>query len=417
MHAKLERNCDGCYMFGPNVRCARRHLGRWQRQQLATYGPAAAAVEPKAERSLAILSKRQCSGDTAGFHAARDRYNGSVQPFLPAFELRRDLGYYAFSPSGLNIKPVANITAEDVAHGLDLEGLPGTVVGLDAIRTQLPLQFLSACKFPGHASSYRFPNRFPHDISFIVPAHVAARRLGAEVLLDGTSVRFVVGGSLLNFLDQRKGAKGNTFVVQRHGPLVFVKKQSDYVTNVTHVGYQFERLVCGGLFQDKHDPCAYEHLQLVQVGDHGVLFAADGDAITYEDGNLGGPIPVEIKCSNPKHWKLKLPLQMTSAGATTLVYGTKTNSPTVAPTLVEVGTKSLTQLFIESGKDNVRFGQSQERIITGLDVISEQAAKLPEGHLARLVFERGELRMIEETNRSLSLLPPANVVRKLLFQN
>ena len=188
----------------------------------------------------------------------------------------------------------------------------------------------------------------------------------------------------------------------------------------------------------------------MQVGGHGVLFAADGDAVTHEAAPSheadrladrleadrlarhprAGPVPVEIKCSNPLNWKRKVPLQMTSSGATVLLYGLKQNAAHgegrtcskgnmfgKPPLLVDVGTKSLTDMFCRAG-GFTSWGYSQDRIIAGLDAIAEKAARLPEGHVAEVVFTKdnlSELHLKLVTDGSASLLPPTDVVRTLLF--
>ena len=102
------------------------------------------------------------------------------------------------------------------------------------------------------------------------------------------------------------------------GKKTILLKRKEYTQNLADVGFRFERYVTGKLMSDSGGPLEFvEHMHLVKVGKHKVLFHAEADALTL-DGD-----PVEIKVSNPRYWGTKVMFQMISYGSTKLCHGEK----------------------------------------------------------------------------------------------
>ena len=130
---------------------------------------------------------------------------------LPSIKVEEDLGTFCWTPSGSQ-KQMNQIHVSDLDACLKADSLPPY---LD-MSVQLPQRLFNNEK--GEIPKQRIPNSFPYDVPRIVPMAVAQDRG-----LDLTKVDFLCGGSMLEFLAERKSNKNNYLVVDAARHLMEVR--------------------------------------------------------------------------------------------------------------------------------------------------------------------------------------------------
>lgn len=165
-----------------------------------------------------------------------------------------------------------------------LQQLLPSIAAPSTLAARCPVSF----REPGSLPSQSRENAFPHDPGYIVPLYVAVKDFG----LDLAEIDFVLGGSCLGVLATRGASleQENRYLVEdvglvrrgrtsstssqgrknvlhegsvqerspgsssdpRSGP-IFVNKSKKFTQNYNVHGFQFERFVTGGRFEDPHD--------------------------------------------------------------------------------------------------------------------------------------------------------------------
>jgi hypothetical protein len=250
---------------------------------------------------------------------------------------------------------------------------------------------------------YETPNRFPYGNVDVVALHVASTHRG--VPLDG--IDFCFGGSTLGMLASCDSS--DPYMVTRvpgtTGTLLVVKSK-EYVADYTAHGFQFERLMTGIPMDDMDaaQGCT-EHLHVVDVGGHRVLFRAETDALLSD-----GTGPVEIKASNPRYWGTKVMFQMISSGSPYLCHGTKRRGD-----LVGVTVKSLQEVSRSSIRGDDHLKTLEQNILRGMESLRTQMADAAPGDVFKVSFDRnGSLQLLPVKGRSGDILPPPHVVQELI---
>jgi len=219
--------------------------------------------------------------------------------------------------------------------------------------------------------------------------------------VDLKQIHFVVGGSALNMLNEQQIDTDTKYVVQRYRNMIFVVKHKPSVQNYADIGFQFERLVCGGKFEDKHDLTIFEHMQILEIGEHRVFMSAEVDGTTEER------LPVEIKANNPSYWGYKTTLQMVSSGSTFLVHGRKKGKTQ----LVGIDKWTLDQVVKKAGsKDS--WARVQAKILQGLDSLALACKDLDEDKIYEIIWNGG-LKVVF-LNEKIEILPQKEVIHELL---
>jgi hypothetical protein len=354
------------------------------------------------EEALSDLSLGEKLPSQASIFEAADRrsrsqaFNAEVKPFLPLFEKELDLGYFSWTPQGPS-KSLHQVAAKDIQVAVGMGVSPATVVDVGPLNRRCPMQF---CQLPAQSHD----SQYPFNPGYIVPA------FAAKSPINLSSVEYVLGGSALNMLSTMGEDQGTRYLVQQHGNLIFVAKHASYIQNYADAGFQFERLVCGGKFEDQHDRVKYEHMQVLNVGArHRILFCADVDATEKLANDTFSP--VEIKTSNSRYWGNKVALQMVSSGSLSLVQGIKKNRGTL---LDRIEKRSLTSVF-ESGGAPRHWIAAQDTILAGLDKLSSlsKAGSLLKGKVFEIHFHGRELRL-KPSRDGAQILPPVEVVEELV---
>ncbi len=142
-----------------------------------------------------------------------------------------------------------------------------------------------------------------------------------------------------------------------------------------------------------------EHLHIMKIGDHSVLFRAEVDAVDDND------TPVEVKASNPRYWGTKVLFQMISNGSSKLCHGEKYRGTLSRVTLKGLSSVAATALQYENVKSLER------NIIDGMESLKKQV--IDDG-VYRVCFDRGALKLGSTSTRTHALLPPSNVVAALI---
>ena len=197
--------------------------------------------------------------------------------------------------------------------------------------------------------SVTYMNTFPNSCYEVASLHVASHHRGnPSNHTDKTSdtndqtiihVDFCFGGSTMEFLSRKLTGKnvGPYHACMIPGTTtVLVAKRKSYQTNLSDVGFQFERFVTASQApQSLSNVQINEHMQLMRVGNFHVFFTAEADAIRTinNDTQTDHPSsdttsstvtdihPVEIKALQPKQWGTKVMLQMISSGSPVLCHG------------------------------------------------------------------------------------------------
>jgi hypothetical protein len=285
---------------------------------------------------------------------------------------------------------MGKVSAKQIKEGISTLKTVPLIVDLERLQQKCPLRFLLNPRRQKHN---------PFDPGYVVSAFVAKSKG-----VDLSTISFVLAGSALNFLSRTDPDPSKRYIVQRHCNMMFVAKHKNYKQDYSAPGFQFERLVTGGQFNDKHDTIAHEHLQVVTVGAHRILFSAEVDAAeTLQDGTLSF---VEIKSSNATDLKNKVALQMVSNSSLSVVQGTKQNSA-----LVGIEKRRLADVF-DAGTTSWKAAESH--ILAGLSQLSYLSHTMKAGKAYEIISCRGgELKILPKTNMP-KILPGIEVVEKLL---
>jgi hypothetical protein len=399
-------------------------------------GDAAGLVEGLVMKAgaLSLEGGRRTGGAVDAASAAKDErdaaaiiasYDSVVQQFLPNFSLHKDLGYYSFSANGDVCKQLDSVVALDITNRILTNVSPPSLADLQVVnQTILPTTFMKEKS----KSKHQHMNLFPYDPSYLTSLYVATKVIDNKVALE--DIDFVFGGSTLTMLDTRKTSRREVFLVERYKQTVLVKKHKVYNHNPSDKGFQFERLVTGGTFGVPEEGLdeIVEHLQVVHVGEHRILFSAETDAVVKSsssvdgggDGGDGfslGVGGVEIKCSDPRKWKRNVALQMVSSGSLNLVHGnTIPGRNQYSPsTLSSIGFMSLADVFLHGG-DEERWKDVSDRMAEGLNELAAASVDLPEGKVFEVLFSPG-LTLVEVKMRDdpdARVLPRLSIVRELL---
>ena len=240
-------------------------------------------------------------------------------------------------------------------------------------------------------------NKFPYGRYEIASLYVASKFRCVDLDL----VDFAFGGSALEIFARMEAT--DTYMVTRvhNTNTILVAKCKDYVKNYADLGFQFERLVTGESVTDKAEVEFVEHLQLMQVGTHRVLFGAETDALL--DGE-----PAEVKASNPYHWGTKVMFQMISSGSPMLCHGVKSRGSLTSVNLIE-----LSQVARDAFKVQSR-SVLEANILSCMASLKNQMEKAKDGELYKIAFSGGSLRLLPSTTRSAVLLPPPPIVKDLI---
>ncbi|CAD7937246.1 unnamed protein product [Amoebophrya sp. A120] len=265
------------------------------------------------------------------------------------FEPVQDLGSFAWVPSKCERKSIQACTKEDVLEATVFDPEIPQISDLRQLNLHRLPQVFATEALPPQIK----PQAFPH-----VTPRVLGLFLAKTKGIDLDKVDFSFGGSTLEVLLKRDisnvsyGPRGvripqedYCYRVQKVAGVICVSKCDNYVKDYSDSGFQFERLVTGGEFRDRHDEShnGTEHVQLLEfcgreTNDHvsgvdgadfcpfQILFTTDADAKTGK--NAAGKKDerddlVEIKSGNPANFGRKLVLQMLSSGARQLVYADK----------------------------------------------------------------------------------------------
>ena len=150
----------------------------------------------------------------------------------------------------------------------------------------------------------------------------------------------------------------------------------------------------GRKFTDTHGIDSIEHLQVMKVGIHKILFCAEVDAVT-NDG-----CPTEITTSN---WIQNKLFQMVSNGSPTLCFGLKQNE-----SLVSVQMMTLSAI---AELERYNLATWTKNILSGLDILKKADFAFGEGFSVR--FEGADIcleRVIGD-----DLLPQEAILNELLL--
>jgi hypothetical protein len=310
--------------------------------------------------------------------------NSSFEIFTPL----SDHGYFSWKPIG-SYTDLSNIMAISlIADCIKLDECPKDLV--DTSRLELPIAFESL-------PPQDHENKFPYGRYDIASLYVASQHRGVN--LD--EVDFSFGGSTLEML-ARKNASGPYMATRvPHSGTILVVKCKDYVQNYADFGYQFERLVTGLSFSDRPGVEFVEHLHVMMVGSHRVLFRAETDALY--DGE-----PIEVKASKPRNWGTKVMFQMISSGSPNLCHGVKEGED-----LVEINVMRLSEV-VQKALLERSHATLEANILEGMVALKSQLVDAKDGEVFKVSFSDGSLRVELSNTESDVLLPPANIVQKLL---
>jgi hypothetical protein len=333
-----------------------------------------------------------------GLRRSKKKDEESLQDFLDdsgfgIFKVEKDLGYFGWTPSG-RYKTLEKVTAEEILDQINGQSEPDELVDIQTINHGLPKGFLNL-------APQQHINKYPYAIPLVAALHVSIKE--RDVQLD-RDVDFCFGGSTLEMLATRTIEKNTQYfvtLVPQHPIVTCVVKVKEYNQNFSDVGFQFERLVTGKTFSDPHDESMVEHLQILEVGDYRVLFAADVDA--QKDGH-----PVEVKTSNPAHWGTKTMFQMISSGSTSLCAGTKGRG-----TLTRVQLKSLSEVM-QQALEMSRVSTLERNIREGMKALRREGGSLQEGDVMEIYFAGAAKALTLRPVHGKVLFPSKSVAEELL---
>jgi hypothetical protein len=190
--------------------------------------------------------------------------------------------------------------------------------------------------------------------------------------------------------------------------IVMVTKVSEYGQDYSAFGFQFERLVTGGKFSDRHSTECIEHVHYMKIGKYRVLVTGQTDAVDSSNN------PVEISTSNPRWWGTSKMFQMISSGSIKFCAGNRRKT-----SLTNIKILSLSEIISQAllAKD-VR--QLERNILQNMDKLAELLKDAASGdskdrNAPRRISFDGPGNKLELTLRKDEvLLPPDEIVKDLL---
>lgn len=305
------------------------------------------------------------------------------------FEPVADLGYFGWKPNH-PYKTLANVTAREMIESIQLAVTPNKVISPNEINCMLPMHFETLSP---QAIICKYPNNH-YDLASL---HVALKHRNID------TVDFFFGGSTLEILAQRAIPHDSQYLATKvpGTDIIMVHKHKEYVQDYSNIGFQFERLVTGKTFRDRHREHHVEHMQLMKVAGYRVLFSAEMDAAD-DSGN-----PVEIKVSNPMYWGTKTMFQMISNGSSNLIVGTKSYGALYSVNMEDLSTVAMTTLV----GTNVRMLESNIR--DGLEALNRQSGCFNDGKIFEISFDN-DLQLSPFSGDKNVLLPANEVVEEML---
>lgn len=310
---------------------------------------------------------------------------------LEIFTPLSDHGYFSWKPQG-SCRNISSIkSSEQITDYVDLDERPKVLVNTSRLR--LPQAFKS---LPPQEQE----NQFPYGHYDIASLYVASQHRGVNM----DEVDFCFGGSTLEMLAQKDTMKPYMAARVPNTDTILVVNCAEYVQNYADFGFQFERLVTGLSFSDRPVVEFVEHLHLMLVGSHRVLFGAETDAL--HDGE-----PIEVKASNPRNWGTKVMFQMISSASPKLCHGVK-----VRDDLTRVNLISLSEIANRALQNRAR-AKFEANILEGMAALITQMVGAKDGEVFKVSFPDGSLRLQLATTENAILLPPASIVKDLLSKN
>lgn len=188
--------------------------------------------------------------------------------------------------------------------------------------------------------------------------------------------------------------------------IIMVFKLKDYVQDYSFLGFQLERYITGSSFEDLHDTDLVEHVQLMDIDGHRVLFAAEIDAMD-ENGD-----PVQVKGSDPFYWGTKVLLQMISSGSVNMCHGSRKQQK-----LVKVKLMTLQQIAQKAFSKRKSIATLERNIINGLLALKEAAyqQQIEDGKVYEIVFTQSRKMELRPSKESIHrLFPKMEVMNDLL---
>lgn len=328
------------------------------------------------------------------------------------FECIADLGYFSWNPPrGAKYQNLASITnSTDLTEYLDLSGTPPILLRPLSVKT------------PRYFSSYppdEHRNKFPFGNTKMTSLYVAACHRAADL----STIDFAFGGSTLEVLATHDTGSNpyvvtlvpgtenntNTSSSSSSGCTILVVKNKEYIQNLSDPGFQFERLVTGKPMKGESSDTvsSVEHIQIMDVSGHRVLFGAEADAVHYDNDHD----PVEIKASNPRYWGTKVMFQMISNGSTSLCHGTKQRG-----SVTEISIRSLHDVSKDAVPHRSSVERLEDNIRKSMASLKTQLVDAKPGVVFHLSFVRSELVLTKARGRSADILPPEDIVLALLSE-
>jgi len=216
---------------------------------------------------------------------------------------------------------------------------------------------------------------------------------------------FTFGGCVLGVLGEKKIQPGRNLIVQRFNGTLSVRNYSNYTWKENEIGSQFESFIINGKFYSKDDNNHIENLTYFKVANsdckhnYSILCMAEIDGQAVQPSNnytsssssksSESPIICELKCSNPKFWGCKVPLQMISNNSKKLIYGEKRKIDNGKFKLVKIHEFDIHEVIRRNNIAEIR--ETEENILYCLKKLKDMASTLEENKVYLLKFDRGTL--------------------------
>ena len=306
-----------------------------------------------------------------------------------------DLGFYGWRPKG-SYPSLSTMTVDEFKTSVELDTRPKQIADVTTMRPNLPIKFeklvFDKCDTICPLGQYK-----------IAGIYVALKDRNVKK----ETIDFLFCGSALEMFANASLGRGQFFVTIVPGTnVIMVTKSIDYIQNYSSVGYQLERLATGEKCSDRSDTVCIEHLQILKLAGHNVLFSAEVDAIDT-NGN-----PVEIKASNPLYWGTRTMFQMISSGVIHLFQGVKSHGRLVDVYLVRLDE------IIRDAQLRANIKTLEHNITSGLVVLLEVArnGRLKHGKVMAITFVGTSLELVEciYQGNCNPVFPSLDVLRTLL---
>ena len=240
---------------------------------------------------------------------------------LSIFKPIADLGYFGWKPKG-PYKDLAMVTVADIQDSFDIHMTPPAIVPVEQLSRDLPLPF-------ENLPPRRVIKAYPLGAPDIAGLHAAVRHRG----VDMSKVNFFFGGtSTLEMLATRRIDKNYSYFATLipGTETIMITSQKDYLLDMASINFQFRNFAIGKKFGDEIDRAEVNHLQLVEVGEHLVLFSTEVSAMNSNND------PVKLASRIRRNWGTQMLYQMISTGSFTLYSGSRQRS-----SLIKVAEHSL----------------------------------------------------------------------------